>query len=100
MTTLRINFEAGWRSHQVAAYLDGQQVFTSESTTTDYSVGLASTEEIETLGGPHTLAVTVTGIEGNATTEVEVGESGLDVGISLDDGVIVFRVSEDGFTYY
>ena len=99
MVTLQIDLQDGFSSDIVRVLVDGQPVLELEDVSTDYSIGLAASAETEVAPGLHRVEVTLPSQQLSAIQDVRMADS-LYLGVSIDEGRIEFRISQEPFVYF
>lgn len=95
---LSVAFREGFEDDVVLVRVDGAEVFRQEAVTTDTRIGLAASFEVPV--GEESMALEVEiPSQGLASRTTAEADGPLYLGISLVDGAIRFRVSEQPFGY-
>ncbi len=98
MVTLKIDLQAGFSGDRVQVLVDGETILEADEVSTDYSIGHAASAETEVEPGSHQVEIRVPAKQVSESVSVTV-EGPVFVGVSLDDGRLEVRVSEQPFIY-
>ena len=95
---LSVALQEGFEDDTVVARLDGAEVFRQDAVTTDVRIGLATSFEVPLGDRPATFEVEVPS-RGLAERTTVGADGPLHLGISVVDGAVRVRVSEQPFGY-
>lgn len=100
MSKLTINFEAGFSNDKCTIEIDHKEQIQCEGISTDYSIGLAKTLEVEVVEGKHevTVQVTTRGLQQIISTEV-IGTTYLRIWID-EASNLEYEISDQLHYYY
>ena len=98
MGVLSVALEDGFEQDAVVVVVNGQQVFDSSDVSTRMQIGLADSFEVPIEAADAVIEVTVPsqGLTGRFETLVA---DRMHLGVSLQEGEIVFRTSKEPFGY-
>lgn len=98
MKTLHIDLQTGFQNDSVAIAVDGETVYEKDTVTTSLLEGMADSFETAVESETHRVDVRLPNrnIEGSRSVNME---QGIYLGISVEEGEVVFRQSEEPFGY-
>lgn len=98
MTTLHIHLQTGFRDDTVEVAVDGEPVYRGTDITTSLLEGIAEDFEVNVEDDTHQVTVTLPDRGISSSTTIEIGQD-VYLGVSVEDGELLFRVSDDPFGY-
>lgn len=98
MGTLHTDLQTGFQNDSVAIAVDGETVYEKDTVTTSLLEGMADSFEVTIESGTHQVNVQLPDRNMEASHSVDVKQD-IYLGISVEEGKIVFRQSENPFGY-
>lgn len=95
---LHIALQDGFDDEPVAVLVDGEEVYRREDVRTDYRIGLADSFEIPLPAAPVTVTVRLPARSLTDAITLDAGATTY-VGVSCQDGTLLFRTSKQPFGY-
>lgn len=99
MGLLTLDFQSGFLEDSIKVRVNDKVVFEQENFSTDYSVGLAETHEIQVKEEEAQITVEVKSKRISDSITIEMKPK-IFLGISIDEGKIIFEVSDEMFLYF
>ncbi len=99
MISLLIDLQDGFSDDIVVIKVDNQEIFNKKGVNTDYTLGRADSVETKVCKGSVDFTVTVPSKSLSDTVVLEVAAK-VYLGVSIIDDRIVFRISDEFFTYF
>ena len=99
MISLVIDLQDGFSDDIVVIKVDNQEIFHKKGVNTDYTLGRADSVETKVSKGSVNVAVNVPSKSLSDTVVLEVVNK-VYLGVSIIDDRIVFRISDEIFTYF
>lgn len=98
MTTLHIDLQTGFQNDVVEVHIDDEVVVRETDVTTSLLEGVAEDFEVEVEENTHRVTVSLPD-RGLASSTTIQGEQVVYLGVSVEDGGLVFRHSDEPFGY-
>lgn len=98
MQLLHIAFQKGFEGDTVILCINGKEMFRKENVKTGAQIGYASSFEINSHEGPVTIDILLPMKNLSETVELELTAATF-LGVSIEQGKIVYRISGQPFGY-
>lgn len=98
MPLLHIAFQEGFDGDTIIVRIDGKEMFRNDNVTTRRQIGYASSFETNSHTGPVTIDILLPNKSLWETVQFQVTAATF-VGISIDQGKITYRLSDQPFGY-
>jgi hypothetical protein len=99
MASLVIDLQDGFSDDTVVIRVDGRETFHKQSVSTDYSLGRADSVEIQVSEGRVKVEVAVPSRRLSDAILLDVSTT-VYLGVSIPDGEVGFRISNEMFLYF
>ena len=99
MTSLVIDLQAGYSEDEVSIQINGEKKYHNKAVSTDYSIGLADSVELDVIVGSVTVKLSVPSRKLSESIELDVSKP-VYLGVSISGNRVETRISDEMFVYF